>query len=158
MTCFKQSGCDMKKNWFEATVESVLVFGATSWPITKSLKKAIDGAYTRILRVVLNISEKQHSTKNEFYSNIPPVSSTIRDRRLRFAGYRFRSKREFASGLVLWQPLHSLRTLGRPIKTFADKLAGDMDCQTWDLKNLTNDRRKEVIACWTTRSTWCVYT
>ena len=129
----------MKKNWNQETGISSCI-----WSYILANHKI---AYTRILRVVLNISEKQHSTKNEFYSNIPPVSSTVRDRRLTFAGYCFTSKRELASGLVLWQPLHSFRTLGRPSKTFVDKLAGDMDYQTWDLKNLTNDRRKEVIVC-----------
>ena len=36
----------LKRNYFQATVESVLVYGATSWTITKSLEKTIDGACT----------------------------------------------------------------------------------------------------------------
>jgi len=141
---------NLKRKYFQATVESVLVYGATSWTLTKSLEKSLDGAYTRMLRAVLDLSWKQHPTLKELYDNIPPVSSTIRDRRLRFAGHCFRSKEEIASDLILWQPSHGLRTPGRPSKTFVDKLAEDMNCKTEELKNLMNDRKEwkeRVMAC-----------
>ena len=141
---------NLKRKYFQATVESVLVYGATSWTLTKSLEKSLDGAYTRMLRAVLDLSWKQHPTLKELYDNIPPISSTIRDRRLRFAGHCFRSKEKIASDLILWQPSHGLRTPGRPSKTFVDKLAEDMNCKTEELKNLMNDRKEwkeRVMAC-----------
>ena len=85
---------NLKRKYFQATVESVLVSGATSWTLTKSLEKSLDGAYTRMLRAVLDLSWKQHPTLKELYDNVQPISSTIRDRRLRFAGHCFRSKEE----------------------------------------------------------------
>jgi hypothetical protein len=33
-------------------VESVLLYGSEAWTLTKSIKKSINGTYTRMLRVV----------------------------------------------------------------------------------------------------------
>jgi len=63
-----------------------MIYGATSWSLTSSLEKKLDGAYTRMLRAVLNISWKQHPSKRELYGNLPPISTTLKDRILRFAG------------------------------------------------------------------------
>ena len=40
----------LKRYFFRATVESVLVYGAVSWTLTSSLERRIDGAFTRMLR------------------------------------------------------------------------------------------------------------
>ena len=49
----------LKERLFIATFESVLLYGAESWTITKVMRKQIDGCYTRMLRMALNISWKQ---------------------------------------------------------------------------------------------------
>ena len=51
---------NLKRNFFRATVESVLVYGAITWTLTKSLEKSFDGNYTRMLRVALNKSWRDH--------------------------------------------------------------------------------------------------
>ena len=61
----------LKRNFFRATVESVLLYGSSSWTLTKHLKARLDGAYTRMLRAVLNISWKEHPTKSRLYGNLP---------------------------------------------------------------------------------------
>ena len=38
-----------------ATVESVLLYGCETWTLTTSLLKKLNGTYTQILRMVLNI-------------------------------------------------------------------------------------------------------
>ena len=141
---------DLKRNFFRAAVESVLVYGATTWTLTSTLEKTIDGAYTRMLRAALNISWKQHPTKKELYGNIPPISVTIRDRRQRFAGHCWRSKDELASDLLLWQPKHGKKSVGRPCKTYRDQLAEDTGCLPQDLPTLMTDRiiwRERVQEC-----------
>ena len=82
----------LKRHFFRATIESVLIYGATSWTLTSSLEKRLDGAYTRMLRAVLNISWRQHPSKSDLYGDLPCISETLRDRRLRFAGHCYRSK------------------------------------------------------------------
>ena len=37
------------------TVESVLVYGCVTWTLTKTLLKQLDGIYTQILRMILNV-------------------------------------------------------------------------------------------------------
>ena len=56
----------IKRNFFRATVESVLVYGSVSWTLTKSLKKRLSGNYTRMLRAILNRSWKDHPTNKKY--------------------------------------------------------------------------------------------
>ena len=44
----------MKRSFFQAAVVSILLYGCTTWTLTKRLKKKLDGNYTRMLRAILN--------------------------------------------------------------------------------------------------------
>ena len=146
----------LKRNLFRAIVESVLVYGSTSWTLTSALEKRIDGAFTRMLRAALNKSWTDHLTNTELYGNIPRVSTTIREQRLRFAGHCWRSKSEICSDFLLWEPNHGKRSRGRPKKTFIDQLAEDTGYNKEDLPNAMADRdewRKCVIRS-RASSTW----
>ena len=46
----------MKRSFFQAAVVSILLYGCTTWTLTKRLKKKLDGHYARMLRVILNKS------------------------------------------------------------------------------------------------------
>ena len=70
---------------FRDTVESVSVYGATTWTLTTYLEKSLDGNYTRMLRVALNKSWRDHPTIKDLYGNTPRLSTTIRRQRLRLA-------------------------------------------------------------------------
>ena len=52
----------MKRSFFQAAVVSILLYGCTSWTLTKRLEKKLDGNYTRMLQAILNKSWRQHST------------------------------------------------------------------------------------------------
>jgi len=54
------------------------------------------------LRTVINISWREHPTKQRLYGNIPALSTTIKQFRTRFAGHCHRSKEELVSNLLLW--------------------------------------------------------
>ena len=43
----------MKRSFFQAAVVSILLYGCTTWTLTKRPKKKLDGNYTRILRAIL---------------------------------------------------------------------------------------------------------
>ena len=53
----------MKRSLFQAAVESILLYGCTTWTLTKSMQKKLDGNYTRRLRAILNKSWRQHPKK-----------------------------------------------------------------------------------------------
>ena len=44
----------MKRSFFQAAVMSILLYGCTTWTITKHMEKKLDGNYTRMLRAILN--------------------------------------------------------------------------------------------------------
>ena len=70
-----------------STVESVLLYGCETCTITNSLLKKLDGTYTHILRMVLNI-HWTNKIKNEIlYGALERLSNNIRRRRLKFAGH-----------------------------------------------------------------------
>ena len=43
----------MKRSFFQAAVVSILLYGCTTWTLTKQLEKKLDGNYLRMLRAIL---------------------------------------------------------------------------------------------------------
>ena len=96
------------------------------------------------------------------YGNLPPVSSKIRQARLRFAGYWWRAKLELASQTVLWNPSHDKANVGRPSLTYIDQLCSDTGCAPEELPTAMDDRdewrkRVEASRARTTRWWWWQY-
>ena len=91
----------MKRSFFQAAVVSILLYGCTTWTLTKRLEKKLDGNYTRMLRVVLNKSWRQHPTRHQLYGHLPPITKTIQVRRTRHAGDCWRSSDELISDVLL---------------------------------------------------------
>ena len=98
---------------FIATVESVLLYCAETWIITQTMKRHLDGCYTRMLRMALNVSWKQHIPNIQLYVELPPVSTKVQQRRMRLAGHCVRHDDEVANKLVLWQPTDWQANRGR---------------------------------------------
>ena len=63
----------MKRCFFPAAVVSILLYGCTTWTLTKRLEKKLDGNYARMLRAILNKSWRQHPTKHQLYGHLPPL-------------------------------------------------------------------------------------
>ena len=63
----------MKCSFFQAAVVSILLYGCTSWTLTKRLEKKLDGNYTRMLRTILNKSWWQHPTSHQLYGHLHPT-------------------------------------------------------------------------------------
>ena len=80
------------RQFFQAVAVSVLLYGCTTWTLTKRLENKIDGSCTRMLRAALNKSWKQHPTKKQLYGHLPPITQTIRERRTRHAGHCWEKK------------------------------------------------------------------
>ena len=69
----------MKRSFFQAAVVSILLYGCTTWTLTKRPKKKLDGNYTRMLRAILNKSWRQHPIKHQPYGHLRPITKTIQD-------------------------------------------------------------------------------
>ena len=74
-------------SFFQAPVVPTLLYGCTTWTLTKRIEKKLDGNYTKMLREILNKSRKQHPTKQQLYGHLPPITKTIKIRRTRHAGH-----------------------------------------------------------------------
>ena len=130
----------MKRSFFQASVVSILLYGCTTWTLTKRLEKKFDGNYTRILRAILNRSWQQHPKRRQLYGHLPPITKTIQARRTRHAGHCWRSKDEIVSDVLLWTPAYGQSKAGRPARTFIQQLCDDTGCNPEDLPKAMNDR------------------
>ena len=132
----------MKRRFFQAVVVLILLYGCTTWTLTKRLKKKLDGNYTRMLRAILNKSWRQHPTRHQLYGHLPPITKTIQVRRTRHAGHCWSCKDELISDVLLWTPAYGQTKAGRPARTYIQHLCEDMGCNPEDLPKAMNDREK----------------
>ena len=131
----------MKICVFKVTVESVLLYGCQTWTIDKTLEKRIDGCFTRLLRMVLNISWKEKRTNEELYLDLPKLSEIVRERRLRLAGHCVRHEEEIAHHLVLWEPKRGQRNRGRRTVNYLDNLKEDTNLEdAGEIRRWMNNR------------------
>ena len=129
----------MKCSFFQAAVTSILLYGCTTWTLTKRLVKKLDGNYTRMVRAILN---RQHPTRRQLYGHLPPIMKTIQVRRTRHAGHCWRSRDELISDVLLWTPTHGCANAGRSARTYFQQLCEDTGCCPEDLPEAMNDREK----------------
>ena len=108
----------MKRSFFQVAVVLILLYGCTTWSLTKRMEKKLDGNYTRMLRVILNKSWGQHLTKHQLYGHLPPITKTIKVRRTRHVGHSWRSRDELISDVLQWIPSHGPAKAGRPARTY----------------------------------------
>ena len=132
----------MKRSFFQAAVVSILLYGCTTWTLTKRLEKKLDGNYTRMLRAILNKSWRQHPTRHQLYGHLPPITKTIQVRRTRHAGHCWRSRDELISDVLLWTPTYGRAKAGRLARTYIQQLCEDTECSPEDLPEAMNDREK----------------
>ena len=91
----------MKRSFFQAAIVSILLYGRTTWTLTKRLEERLDGNYTRMVRAILNKSQRQHPTKQWLYGYLPPSMKTIQIRRTRLTGHCWRSREELINDVLL---------------------------------------------------------
>ena len=120
----------IKWEFFQAVAMSVLLYGCSTWTLTKCLEKNLDGNYTRMLNSVLNNSWKQHTTKLQLYGNLPAIPKTIQVRWARYAVHCWRSKEELISDIFLWT--HGHTSVGWPATTYIHHLCVDTGCRLMD--------------------------
>ena len=132
----------MKRSFFQAAVVSILLYGCTTWTLTKRLEKKLDGNYTRMLWAILNKSWRQHSTKYQLYGHLPHITKTIQVTRTKYAGHCWKSRDELISHVILWTPTYGRAKAGRPARTYIQQLCEDTRCSPEELPETMNDREK----------------
>ena len=125
-----------------AAVVLILLYGCTTWTLTKWPKKKLDGNYTRMLRVILNKSWRQHPTRHKLYDHLPPITKTIQVWQTRHTGHCWRSRDELISDVLQWTPTYGQAKAGRLAWTYIQQLCEDTGCDPEDLPEAMNDREK----------------
>ena len=62
----------MKRSFFQAAVMSLLLYGCTTWMLTKHMEKKLDGNYTRMPQAILKKSWRQ-----QLYGHLPNYQSEM---------------------------------------------------------------------------------
>ena len=163
-TIFRAGQCDVWNSprfcdtYIQSTaVASILLYGCTTWTLTKRLEKKLHGNYTRMPRAILNKSWRQQPTRHQLYGNLPPITKTIQVRQTRHEGHCWRSRDELISDVLLWTPTHGRAKAGRPARTYIQQLWEVTGCRLVDLPEAMNDRekwRERVRDIHATSTTW----
>jgi len=93
-------------------------------------ERSLDGTYTRLLRKALNISYKDHIPNIILYGSLPPTSSTLRSRRLQFAGHCFRRVEEPIHSVLFFEPADTFRPGGHVRTNYVKTLLRDSGLST----------------------------
>ena len=119
---------------------SILLYGCTTWTLTKHMKKKLDGNYTRMLQAIVNKSWRQHLTMQQLYSHLPHITKTIAVRQTRHVGDCWRSKDELISDGLWWTPSQEWAKVGWQARTYIQQLCTDIGCSLEDLQEAIDDR------------------
>ena len=151
---------EMKRSFFQAAVVSILLYGFSTWTLTKRLEKKLDNNCTRMSLAILNKSWRQYPTRHQLYGHLPPITKTIKVRQTRQAGHCWRSRNGLINDVLLWTPTYGRAKAGRPARTYIQQLCEDTGCSPEDLPEAMNDREKwrervrDILACGTTWWWW----
>ena len=132
----------MKRSFFQAAVVSILLYGCTTWTLSKRLEKKLDSNYTRLLQAILNRYWWQHPTKHQLYDHLLPITKTIQVRRTRHAGHCWRSRDELINDVLQWTPTYSRAKAVRPARTYIQQVCDDTGCSLEDQPEVMKDREK----------------
>ena len=127
----------MKRSFFQAAVVSILLYGCTTWTLTKRLEEKLDGNYTRMLGAILNQSWRQYPSKHQLYGHLPRITKTIQVWQTRHAGHCWRR-----SDVLLWTPIYGRAKARRRARTYIQQLCGDTGCIPEDRPEAMKDREK----------------
>ena len=108
----------MKCSFLQAALVSILLYGYTTWTLTKRMEKKPNGNYTRMPRAILNKSWRQHPANQQLYGHLLPIMETIQVRRTRHAGHCWRSGEEHLSYILLWTASHGWAKAERPARIY----------------------------------------
>ena len=141
---------DLKRRLFVAAVESVLTYGFEALTLSVKDEKTLDGVYTRMLRVALNVSWEDYITNFNLYGKLTRLSDKKRQRRMSLAGHCVRHLELSSCELILWEPTYGQRSRGRPKTTYVDTLRRDTGLSSVsELQTLMEDREqwRAAIKC-----------
>ena len=147
----------IQRNFFQAAVMSILLYGCTTRTLTKLIEKKLDENYT------MNKSWQQHPTEQQLYGHFLPISKTTQIRRARHARHYWGSKDELIGDVLPWTRSHGRTSVGRLTRNYLQQLCTKTGCSFKDLPETMEDRGewrerksgKSMLAVW--HDDICIY-
>jgi len=112
---------ELKIRLYNSIVLPTALYACETWKRTASIAHKIDVFHQRCLRRILRISYRDHVTNEEVLRRAKsnPLSSTVTERRLKFAGHTLRRPGHCHANVAMkWIPPGGKRKRGRPKKTW----------------------------------------
>ena len=72
---------------FKVSLETIFLYGSETWTIDKKLRRKINVCYTKLLRMVLNVSWRDKISNKVLYNGMPLITDVIDSQRMRIAGH-----------------------------------------------------------------------
>ena len=129
--------------FFQTVALSILLYGCTTWTLTKRTEKKLDENYARILRGVLNKFQKQLPTKTAAWRSLTSHLTNIQIRRKRHAEHCWRSKDELIGDDLQWTPIYGHASVDRPAKTYLHQLWAETGWILKDQPGMKDDRDRK---------------
>ena len=137
----------IKRSFFQVEIVSILLYGCTTWTLTKRMEKKLD---EKMLRAT---SHKKATLRT------PTAHHKNYQKRARHAGHCWWSKDELISDIFQWTSSYGRAKVGRPARTYIQQLSADTRCSLEDLPGAMDDREgwreKEIRAGSVTWWWWC---
>ena len=114
---------------------SILLYGCTTWTLTRRMEKNLDGNNTR-----MNKYRKQHPKKQQMYGHLLPITKTTQFRRTRHAWHSWRSRDKLISDTLLWTRSHGRAKEGWRARTYIQQLCAEKGCKLEDLPGGMNPK------------------
>ena len=110
--------------FFQAAVMLILLYGCTTWTLTKHGEKAWWQLHKNAEQYWTSPGGNA-PTKKQLYNHLPPITKTIQVRQTSHAGHCWRSKNELISDILPWTPSHGRAKAERPGRTYIQQLCAD---------------------------------
>ena len=136
---WKQRGLGLKTKLriYNATVISLLLYGAETWTCDQVTYDKLDAFNTKKLRYLLGKSRDEISNLNVYKcTNSKPISELIKERRFKWAGHvRRMNDQRIPKKLLFGEVVNGKRGRGRPALSWEKCLKSD--CESRNVKNCT---------------------
>ena len=114
---------------------SMVLYGCTTWTLTKRIQKMLDRNYIRMLRATLNVPLNNSCTATYLQSQ-----KNIQVIRTRHARHCWRKKDELISDVLLWTLKRGRATVCRLGRTYLHQLYMDTGYSLEELLGVTDGR------------------
>ncbi|XP_059049895.1 uncharacterized protein LOC131844918 [Achroia grisella] len=139
---------------FQASILSILLYGAETWTTYAKQESRLNTFYMRCLRKILGISWRDRVTNERILeiAQLPSLTAFLKQKRLRWLGHVHRMEPSRLPRRVLLGAIaNAKRDVGRPLLRFKDCAKRDMatfqiDHRSWEkLATNKSDWRKRVM-------------